>query len=83
MNRTHTEGQEGRDAFLNLVIFKWLMAGAGWWVELSRLRSDTAYTDECLQRALRSDSELLRKRSVELLGSRLDSEAYRDAPVCK
>jgi len=71
MNATHTQGLEGNDAFLNLVDFKWLMAGVGWWVNLSRLQSDRDYVDECLQRALRSDSELLRKRSVELLGLRL------------
>jgi hypothetical protein len=81
MNTTHTQGLEGNDAFLNLVDFKWLMAGVGWWVNLSRLQSDKDYIDACLQRALRSDSELLRKRSVELLGLRLGSDAYRDAAM--
>jgi hypothetical protein len=81
MNTTHTQGREGNDAFLNLVDFKWLMAGVGWWVNLSRLQSDKDYIDACLQRALRSDSELLRKRSVELLGLRLGSDAYRDAAM--
>lgn len=70
MNATHTKAPEFDDSFLNLVYFKWLMAGVGWWVDLSRLQSDSVYVDECLQRALRSDSELLRKRSVELLGLR-------------
>lgn len=79
MNATHTKGPEGSDTFLNLVDFKWLMAGIGWWVDLSRLQSDGAYVDECLQRALRSDSELLRKHSVELLGPRLRSDARLDA----
>ena len=68
MNTTHTKGPEGDDTFLNLVDFKWLMAGVGWWVDLSRLQRDRAYIDECLQRALRSDSELLREHGVELLG---------------
>jgi hypothetical protein len=68
MNTAHTQGPEGSDFFLNLVDFKWLMAGVGWWVDLSRLQSDRAYIDECLQLALSSDSELLRKRSFELLG---------------
>ena len=67
MNAIHTKDRED-DTFLNLVDFKWLMAGVGWWVDLSRLQNDGVYIDECLQRALRSDSELLRKRSVELLG---------------
>ena len=81
MNATHTKGPGGGDAFLNLVDFKWLMAGVGWWVDLSRLQSDRSYIDECLQRALKSDSELLRKRSLELLGLRLGSDAYRDAAM--
>ena len=81
MNAAHIKGPEGNDAFLNLVDFKWLMAGVGWWVNLSRLQSDRAYIDECLQRALRSDSELLRKHSVELLGSRLRSDANLDAAM--
>ena len=51
-----------------MVAFKWLMAGIGWWVDLPRLRRDKAYMDECLERALRSDSELLQKRGVEMLG---------------
>ena len=75
MNATHTKGSQGYDAFLNLVDFKWLMACAGWRVDLSRLQSDGAYIDECLQRALQSDSELLRERSVELLGLRRSTDA--------
>jgi hypothetical protein len=68
MNTAHIKAPEGSDRFLNLVDFKWLMAGIGWWVNLSRLQSDKAYLDECLQRAMTSDSELLRKRSVAMLG---------------
>ncbi len=71
MNTTHTQGLEEHDAFLNLVDFKWLMAGVGWWVNLSRLQRDRNYIDECLQHALRSDSELLRTRSLRLLGLHL------------
>lgn len=52
---------------LNLVSFKWLMAGRGWWIDLSRLRKDASYASECAQRGLDSGSELLRQRSVELL----------------
>ncbi|SCK15141.1 hypothetical protein VAR608DRAFT_0962 [Variovorax sp. HW608] len=75
MNATYAREKERNDSFLNLVDFKWLMAGVGWWVNLSRLQSDRAYIDECLQRALRSDSELLRHCSVKLLG------LNRDAPM--
>jgi hypothetical protein len=59
---------DDNDPFLNLVDFKRLMAGMGWWVDLSRMQSDIGYTNDCLQRTLRSDSELLQQRSVELLG---------------
>jgi hypothetical protein len=52
--------------FLDLVDFKWLMAGLGWWVDLSRLQRDTVYAGECVQRGLASGSELLHQRSVEL-----------------
>jgi hypothetical protein len=81
MNATHAKGSEEYDAFLNLVDFKWLMAGVGWRVNLSRLQSDGAYIDECLQRALRSDSELLRERSVELLGLRRSANAHCDVDM--
>ncbi|NRF71332.1 hypothetical protein HLB44_30540 [Aquincola sp. S2] len=82
MNATHTRDPAEDDTFLNLVDFKWLMAGVGWWVDLSRLQRDRSYIDQCLQRALRSDSQLLRKRSVELLGLQLGSDAYHDVALC-
>ena len=81
MNATHAKGSEEYDAFLNLVDFKWFMAGVGWRVDLSRLQSNGAYIDECLQRALRSDSELLRERSVELLGLRRSANAHCDVDM--
>jgi hypothetical protein len=55
------------DTFLKLVNFKWLMACAGWRVSLSCLQSDSGYINECLQRALASDSKLLRECGNELL----------------
>lgn len=71
MITTQAKGPQANDFFLlNLVDFKWLMAGAGWWVDLSRL-----------QRALKSGSELLRKRSVELLGLRHGSDAHCDVAM--
>ena len=54
--------------FLDLVDFKWLMAGVGWRVNLSRLQQDAAYADGCLQRALSSGVPLLRERGAALLG---------------
>ncbi len=65
---TQTQFADGSNAFVNLVDFKWLMAGIGWWVDLSRLRRDRDYIDMCLERALKSDSALLRERSTQLLG---------------
>ena len=53
--------------FLDLVDFKWLMAGLGWWVDLSRLRRDIGYADACARRGLSSDSPVLQRRSRELL----------------
>lgn len=61
-------------ALLDLVSFKWLMAGRGWWINLSRLQNDQDYARACVQRGLESDHALLRGRSAELLAL-LDSEA--------
>jgi hypothetical protein len=62
------------NALLDLVSFKWLMAGRGWWVNLSRLQKDADYARACAQRGLESDHELLRGRSAELLAL-LDTDA--------
>ena len=67
MDAMHGHGTEAGDTFLDLVDFKWLMAGLGWWVDLSRVRRDAVYASECVQRGLASDSTLLHRRSVELL----------------
>ena len=75
MSTAHIQGRAGIDCFINLVTFKWLMAGIGWWIDLPRLQSDRAYMEACLQRALTSDSELLQKRSAELLGLQGGSQA--------
>ena len=62
----NTTGSETDATVLDLVSFKWLMAGRGWWVDLSRLREDSIYARACVQRGLDSGLELLRQRSVEL-----------------
>lgn len=54
---------------LDLVSFKWLMAGEGWWVNLSRLRQDPAYARTCAEAGLDSAQALLRQRSAELLAA--------------
>jgi hypothetical protein len=70
MNAMHRQGPDGNDSFLKLVEFKWLMAGVGWWVDLTRLQRDGSYGDECLQRAMSSGSLPLQAHGAELLASR-------------
>src|SRR4030095_2063798 len=50
-----------------LVAFKWLMAGRGWWVDLPRFRSDAVYARECAQKGAESGLELLARSSASLL----------------
>ena len=66
MSAMHEQAMEQDDTFLDLVDFKWLMAGVGWWVELSRLQRDTAYAGEWVRLGLQCDSDLVRRRSVDL-----------------
>jgi len=54
---------------LDLVSFKWLMAGEGWWINLSRFRQDPAYARSCAQAGLGSEQPLLQQRSAELLAA--------------
>lgn len=82
MNMEALPARDSSEAFLNLVDFKWLMAGMGWWVDLSRLQRDRAYSDECLQRALSSGSEFLRGHSMELLGLRWCADEYSATARC-
>jgi hypothetical protein len=55
------------DTLVDLVDFKWLMAGEGWWVDLSRLRRDAAYAGRCIRHGLASASGLLRQRSADVM----------------
>ena len=59
----------GEPPLLDLVSFKWLMAGQGWWINLSRLRQDRAYARLCAQAGLDSGQVLLQQRSAELLAA--------------
>ena len=55
------------DVFVDLVSFKWLMAGIGCWVDLPRIRHDAAYACECASLGLKVHSSVLQQRSRELL----------------
>jgi hypothetical protein len=81
MNTMSREIPQGDGAFLKLVDFKWLMAGLGWWVDLSRLQRDKRYAGECVQHALTSGSELLRQKSMALLPLVADSGAHGSVGV--
>ena len=52
---------------VELVAFKWLMAGRGWWVDLSRLQRDVAYAGECARRAHASGLHVLELQGAALL----------------
>ncbi|NML18056.1 hypothetical protein [Azohydromonas caseinilytica] len=58
---------EGDDSLLALVDFKWLMAGLGWRIDLTRLCRDAGYLGDCARLGLSSESSLLRRCSAELL----------------
>jgi len=68
MNTMQIDVPQRDDGFLNLVDFKWLMAGQGWWVNLTRLQRDKEYLRECLTRAMQTRSDLLQERGAALLG---------------
>lgn len=75
MSTAPIKNPEGGDRLPTLFDFQWLMAGMGWWVDPSRLQNDKAYRDDCLRRALLSDSELQRKCRVQLLGPQRSSDS--------
>jgi hypothetical protein len=52
---------------LLLVDFKWLMAGQGWWLDMSAWGHDRAYTAQLLQCALQNDNETLRATATRLI----------------
>ena len=78
MNRSQSRADDG---LLTMVDFKWLMAGLGWRVDLTRMRRDAGYLGECARRGLASDSPLLRERSADLL--RLHSARQVAAPSAR
>ena len=57
-----------RELLLEEVNFKWLMAGIGWWVDMSRFHSDARYAAHYLALAAQSESPELRKFATLLSG---------------
>lgn len=55
-----------RVLMLEEVNFKWLMAGMGWWVDMSRFRSDPVYAGHYLNLAKASESMELRNCATQL-----------------
>ena len=62
---------------LDLVDFKWLMAGEGHRIDLDRLRGDSPYLSSCLALAAGSRSATLRQAAQRLSCGR----AFMDHPV--
>lgn len=52
---------------VDLVAFKWLMAGRGWWVDVPRLQRDRAYACECARLARSSGLEALEAHADAVL----------------
>ena len=57
---------ESENPIVDLVDFKWLMAGHGWWVDVARLQRDAAYARTCVAQGIASGSSVLRRRSVQV-----------------
>lgn len=60
-----------RGLMLEEVNFKWLMAGMGWWVDMSRFRTDPVYAGHYLNLAKATESVELRQCAV-LLQQQMD-----------
>ncbi|MBK9440589.1 MAG: hypothetical protein IPN53_04425 [Comamonadaceae bacterium] len=65
---------DSRDLLLAQVNFKWLMSGLGWWVDMSRFRTDTSYADHLLMLGSSAESAALRECAALL---RSQSEGQR------
>jgi hypothetical protein len=51
---------------LDEVNFKWLLAGLGWWIDMSRFHCDHSYATRFLELAEASDSPALRDCAASL-----------------
>ena len=65
MNTTSTSEQQALQ-LVDIIDFKWLMAGEGHPVHVERLQSDTAYAARCLALAAASPNEALRTAALRL-----------------
>lgn len=57
---------DGRSLLLEKVKFKWLMAGIGFWIDMSRFQSDSSYASRFMELAETSDSAALRDCAASL-----------------
>jgi hypothetical protein len=57
---------DGRVLLLEEVNFKWLLAGLGWWIDMSRFHSDLNYATHFLALAEASGSPTLRDCAASL-----------------
>ncbi|MES2877896.1 MAG: hypothetical protein V4713_05685 [Pseudomonadota bacterium] len=65
--RRHSDPSHHHDNDILLEVdFKWLMAGIGYWIDFVKLRNDPVYANNCLQCALKSDCEPLRRCALEI-----------------
>lgn len=54
-------GLDSQEDMLIEVDFKWLMAGQGYWVDTTRLRTDSEYAHTCVEHALHSHCPALQQ----------------------
>ena len=57
---------DGRILLLEKVKFKWLLAGIGCWIDMSRFQSDSSYASRFMEMAETSDSVALRECAASL-----------------
>jgi hypothetical protein len=67
--------QDRREDMLLLVDFKWLMAGMGWWVNMTQWHTDAQYAERCLASASSSANACLKQRALEIRARRLGTSA--------
>jgi len=70
---------DSRDLLLLQVNFKWLMSGLGWWVDMSRFRTDTSYADHLLMLGSSAESAVLRKCTALLRSQREGQRQFASA----
>jgi hypothetical protein len=58
--------EQGELSLVDIIDFKWLMAGAGLDVHVERMQAEPAYARECLCRGACSDLGLLRETARRL-----------------